>query len=241
MIFNRPKTYFLTVLFIFVASFSFAQSNYFKYSYGFGGGINKSFTDVYEGGVGYTAYGVLDYNLTPFVTLGVEGQYGMVQGGDIVTDRYNRQFVTKYTSFTLNAKVMLGEFVFYDRSEFLYNLRGLYLGVGVGAINNNVTDIVRQRPSWSNDPGYTFPGKDKSVNLHVPINVGFNYFITDGYGYQRYVININAAANYTFGEGLDGYDDPSNKFENFSPDIFNAYTIGFRYMFGTIKAYRKTL
>ncbi|WP_053058427.1 hypothetical protein [Pedobacter sp. BMA] len=241
MILSRLKKSFLPVTFIFVANFTFAQSNYFKYSYGFGGGINKSYTDVYEGSIGYTTYGVFEYNLTPYVTLGLDGQYGMVQGGDIHTDPYNRQFVTKYTSVTLNAKVMMGEYVYYDKSEFLYNLRGLYFGLGVGFINNKVTDVVRQRPSFSNDPGYTFPGKDKSVNLHVPINVGFNYFITDGYGYQRYIININAQANYTFGEGLDGYDDPSNKFKNYSPDIFNAYTIGFRYMFGTIKAYRKTL
>ncbi|WP_440791411.1 hypothetical protein [Pedobacter sp. 22226] len=212
-------------------------------SYGFGGGVNKSYTDVYKGGFGYTAYGVFDYHITPFVTFGLEGQYGMVQGGDIETDPHNRQFVNKYKTLSVNVKLMLGEVVDYDKSEFLYNIRGLYLGLGVGVVNNNITDIVRYKPSWAAyDPGYgPFPGQDKSNNLLVPINFGFNYFINDGYGYMRYIININAQSNFTFGEGLDGYNDSSTKFKNYSPDVYNTYTIGFKYMLGSIKSYRKTL
>ncbi|RBQ05799.1 hypothetical protein [Pedobacter miscanthi] len=243
MIFNLPRATYITILLVFIGSFSFAQSNYFKMSYGFGGGINKSYTDVYKGSYGYTAYGVFDYHITPFVTFGLEGQYGMVQGGDIATDPHNRQFVNQYMAISANAKLMLGELVNYDKSEFLYNMRGLYVGMGVGAIKNKITDIVRYKPSWAAyDPGYgPFPGEDKSINLLVPLNFGFNYFIYDGYGYMRYVININAQSNFTFGEGLDGYNDSSTKFKNYSPDVYNTYTIGFKYMFGTIKSYRKTL
>lgn len=243
MIFNLLKATYLTLLLVFIGSFSFAQSNYFKMSYGFGGGVNKSYTDVYQGSFGYTAYGVFDFHITPFVTFGLEGQYGMVQGGNIETDPHNRQFVNQYTALSANAKLMLGEVVNYDKSEFLYNIRGLYAGLGIGVIKNNITDIVRYKPSWAaNDPGYgPFPGEDKSLNLLVPLNFGFNYFINDGYGYMRYIININAQSNFTFGEGLDGYNDASNKFKNYSPDVYNTYTIGFKYMLGKIKSYRKTL
>ena len=243
MIFNLLRATYITLLLVFIGTFSFAQSNYFKMSYGFGGGINKSYTDVYKGSFGYTAYGVIDYHITPFVTLGLEGQYGRIQGGDIETDPHNRQFINKYTAITANVKLMLGEVADYNKSEFLYNLRGLYVGLGIGVVNNKITDIVRYKPSWAAyDPGYgPFPGKDKSLNMAVPLNLGFNYFISDGYGYMRYVININAQSNYTFGEGLDGYNDSSVKFENYSPDVYNVYTIGFKYMFGTIKSYRKTL
>ncbi|MBB6236967.1 hypothetical protein HDC90_001584 [Pedobacter sp. AK013] len=243
MIFNLLKATYITLLLVFIGSFSFAQSNYFKMSYGFGGGVNKSYTDVYKGSFGYTAYGVFDYYITPFVTLGLEGQYGMVQGGDIETDPHNRQFVNKYTAITANVKLMVGEVVDYNQSEFLYNIRGLYVGLGLGVINNKITDIVRYKPSWAAvDPGYgPFPGKDKSLNMVVPLNFGFNYYINDGYGYMRYVININAQSNFTFGEGLDGYNDSSAKFKNYSPDVYNTYTIGFKYMLGNIKSYRKTL
>jgi len=243
MIFNLRRATYITLLLVSIGSFSFAQSNYFGMSYGFGGGINKSYTDVYKGSYGYTAYGVIDYHVTPFVTLGLEGQLGKVKGGDIETDPHNRQFTNQYMAISANAKLMLGELVNYDRSEFLYNIRGLYAGLGLGVINNNITQIVRYKPSWAAyDPGYgPFPGEDKSLNLLVPINFGFNYYINDGYGYMRYIININAQSNFTFGEGLDGYNDPSSKFKNNSPDVYNTYTIGFKYMFGKIRVYHKTL
>lgn len=227
-----------TIALLLMANFSNAQSNYFKLSWGLGAGPNYSFTDVYKGNWGYTAYGTFDVNLTPFVTAGIEAQYGMVQGGDIDTDPHNRQYINHYTSVTANVKFMLGEFVKYDRSEFLYSIRGLYAGFGVGAIKNNIVDIVRVKPFSNN---YVFPGEDKSINLAVPLNLGINFFINDGYGYTRYVINLNAQSNVTLGEGLDGYNDSSAKFENYSPDIYNTYSVGVKYFFGNIKSYRKTL
>ncbi len=242
MIYNGLKFSLTTIVLLLLANFSIAQSNYFKLSWGLGAGPNYSFTDVIKGSWGYTTYGTLDYNLTPFITAGLEAQYGMVQGGNIETDRYNRQYINHYSSITANVKFMLGEFVNYYKSDFLYSIRGLYAGFGVGAINNKIVDVVRYRPNYSNDPGYgPFPGQDKSLNLAVPLNLGINFFINDGYGYTRYVINLNAQTNVTFGEGLDGYDDPSNKFKNYSPDIYNAYTIGIKYYFGNIMVYRKSL
>lgn len=242
MIYNCLRTTILFVFFLMLAKPSDAQSNYFKWSYGFGAGVNYSKTDVVKGNWGHTFSGVIDYHFTPFITIGLEGQYGIVQGGDIVTDRNNRQFVNKYSAFDANIKFALGEFVDYNKTDFLYNIKGLYAGIGLGVINNNITDIVRYRPSWSNDPGYgPFPGEDKGMNLLVPINLGINFYINDGYGYMRYVINVNAQSNFTFGEGLDGYNDPETKFKNYDPDTYNVYSIGLKYYFGNIKVYRKTL
>lgn len=242
MILSFYKSIKLIIVFTLLANFCFAQSNYFKYAYGAGIGLNKSYTDVYKGGIGFTASGYFDYRITPYVTIGAEAQVGRVKGGSITQDPNNRQFANSYTGLSINSKVMLGELVYYDDSEFLYNLRGLYFGLGIGAINNKITDIVRFRPPFSNDPGYgPFPGKDKSVNLWVPISIGYNLFITDSYGYQRYIIGFNAQSNFTFGEGLDGYNDPSSKFKNNDPDVYNVYSISIKYLFGTIKSYRKTL
>ncbi|PWS28008.1 hypothetical protein DHW03_10635 [Pedobacter yonginense] len=234
----------LLAILLFTAQIVTAQSNYFKLSYGFGVGPNRSYTDVYKGTIGYTAYGVFDFHVSPFATVGLEGQYGKIQGGNINTDPHNRQFANKYTSVTVNGKLMLGEIINYDRSEFLYSIRGLYAGLGVGIINNKMSYIVRYKPNTeAGYPplGYKFAGEDKSMNIVVPISVGYNYYIYDGYGYVRYVINFNAQANYTFGEGLDGYNDPDTKFKNYQPDQYNVYSIGFKYFFGNIKSYRKTL
>ena len=35
--------------------------------------------------------------------------------------------------------------------------------------------------------------------------------------------------------------DPSTKFKNYDPDTYNVYSVGFKYYFGNIKVYRKTL
>ncbi|MFC3561111.1 hypothetical protein [Pedobacter jamesrossensis] len=226
-----------------LAKFSDGQSNYFKWSIGLNGGPNFSRTDVYKGDWGHTIAGSIDYNLTPFVTAGLEAQYGLVQGGDIVTDPHNRQFVNKYSGVNFNMKFMLGEFVDYNKTDFLHKIRGLYLGAGVGAIKNNITDIVRYKPLWAAyDRGYgPFPGEDKSTNFWVPLNLGINFYLNDGWGYMRYVINVNAQSNFTFGEGLDGYNDPETMFKNRDPDTYNVYSIGFKYYFGNVKIYKKTL
>lgn len=239
---NCFKIIFLAVPFLMLAKFSVAQSNYFKWDYGLSVGPNYSKTDVVEGGWGYTIAGTIDHHFTPFITGGLEAQYGMVQGGDFYTDRNNRQFVNQYKAISLNVKFMLGEFINYNKTNFLYNIKGLYIGTGVGAVNNKITDIVRYRPSFSQDPGYgPFPGKDKGTDLLVPFNLGINFYLNDGWGYVRYVINVNAQSNFTFGEGLDGYNDPETKFKNYDPDTYNVYSIGFKYYFGNIKVYRKTL
>lgn len=243
MTFKRLKSTLLTLLFSLLINLCFAQSSYFQWSAGFGGGPNFSRTDVKKGSWGNTLYGEVNYYFTPFVSGTLEAQYGLVQGGNIATDPHNRQFVNQYSGININLKLALGEVVDFRGSKFLDNIKGIYAGFGIGAIKNNITDIVRFKPSWASyDPGYgPFPGKDKSTNLWVPLNLGYNYYIYDGYGYIRYAINFNAQSNFTFGEGLDGYDDTSLKFKNYSPDLYNTYSIGFKYFFGTVGGYHKTL
>ncbi|WP_316848409.1 hypothetical protein [Pedobacter psychrodurus] len=229
-------------MFVSIGSSSFAQSNYFKMSYGFGGGMNRSYTDVYRGDLGKIVYGVFDYHMTPFLTVGLEGQYGRIKGGIKVKDPSGRRFVNKYTAVSANLKVMLGEFINYDKGGFLYNIRGVYLGFGLGAINNNLTNIARYRPTEApSSDSRRFAGEDKSVNLVLPVNLGYNYYIKDSYGYMRYVINVNAQSNFTFGEGLDGYNESGLKSNNNYPDMYNSVTVGFRYMFGTVRSYHKNL
>lgn len=243
MIFKLFRYTILTVIFLLLINFSFAQSNFFKWSAGFGAGPNYSKTDVVKGSWGHTAYGEVNHYLTPFVSLGIEAQYGLVQGGDIRTDPHNRQFVNEYSSLSFNFKIALGELIDFERSVILDNIKGIYGGIGLGAIKNNLTDIVRYKPLWATyDPGYgPFPGMDKTTNLWVPLNLGYNYYIYDGYGYARFAINLNLQSNFTFGEGLDGYDDSSVKFKNYSPDIYNTYSFGFKYFFGNTRIYRRTL
>ena len=47
--------------------------------------------------------------------------------------------------------------------------------------------------------------------------------------------------HFAFGEGLDGYDDPSSKFKNNAIDQYRQITIGFKYFFGNVTSYNKLI
>lgn len=215
-----------------------AQFNELKYTAGFSAGPNRSYTDVQKGTWGHTF--AIDADFYPFryLTVGLEAQAGLVQGGNINTDANNRQFANRYYSGTANAKLMIGRIINPQSSEFLYSIRGLYLGSGVGLIKNHMIEIVRFRPSFSNDPGYgPFPGQDNSINLVIPVNFGINFYIGESGFVSNFIINVNAQSNVTLGEGLDGYDDPTIKFRNKKEDIYNVYSVGLKYIIGKYRYY----
>lgn len=235
------KTFFTACLTLLLYINADAQSNFYKIGIGGGFGATQSFTDVRKHDFGLAGYGVLDYYFTPFISLGIEGQVGEINGGDIRTDPYKRQFINSYKSFTLNAKLFLGEVMEYDRYSFSNYLKGLYLGAGVGVVNNKMKDIVRIKPEKDlTKPLIIYPGKDASNNLLFPINLGINFYFNDDSGYRRYVLNFNYQSSIAIGEGLDGYDDSSIRFKNGNPDIYSFVSVGFRYQFGPVGLYRKT-
>ena len=212
-----------------IGGVSTAQIKELKYVIGINAGANRSYTDVKKGGWGNTFLADFDYFVTPEISIGLEAQYGLVQGGDYFTDLYNRQFSNRYGSLTLNGRAMIVKFLDYERSDFLYSIRGLYAGVGLGVIKNHIISIVRFSPKYPAELGYKpYPGKDDSFNTVVPLNVGYDFNILESGFESRLIINVNAQSNFTFGEGLDGYDSSSGG--SGSPDIFNVYSVGVKYI-----------
>lgn len=214
-----------------------AQSNFYKMTIGGGAGATQSFADLAKQDFGLAGYGTFDYNFTPFLSLGVEGQMGEINGGDVYTDPNYRQFINRYKTFTINGKVSLGALIDYGRTGFSNVIKGLYVGAGAGIVMNKMRFVVREKP----DDGYIFPGLDSSKDLLVPLNLGINFNFADRYGYYKYSLNVNYQSNITLGEGLDGYDDSARRFKNGSPDIYNFFSIGLRYHFGTVGLSTKTL
>ncbi len=232
----------LFISFILLTVTCFGQGNYHKLSLGAGFGPTISYADVREKSQSYGGYGEFLVNLTPFVTTGLEFQIGKVKGGDIVTDPHNRQFVNNYKTFSLNVKAALGQFIDYSRNDFYSAIKGLYVGLGIGAIRNDLGYIVRYKPNTAAQYpplGYEFPGMDKSTNLLMPVNLGINFYFTDNYNEQRYVLNFNYQGNFTFGEGLDGYDDPIGIFKNNGADVYTFLSVGLKYNFGPSRSSRK--
>ncbi len=227
------RKFLLIIIGCFFAINSFAQYNYYRFSGGVGLGINTAFTDLAKIRVNQTIIGAIDYNLTPFASLGLEVQKGTLSAGDSIKDPHFRYFKNGYTSFVVHGKAQLGQFVDFESSNFLYAIRGVYIGTGVGVIMNKMIDIVRVKTRDVSNPNYVFPGEDKSTNLVIPLNTGVNINILDRWGYTRFIFNVNYQMNVTLGEGLDGYKDPKSKgFENKSPDMFGVASVGIKMCFG---------
>lgn len=216
-----------------------AQSNFYKIALGAGAGITKSYTDVAKHDYGLSGYGTFDYFFTPFISLGLEGQMGEINGGDVFTDPHNRQFINRYKAVTLNGKLYLGALMDYRRNTFANTIKGLYVGTGAGLVMNKMRYIVRTKPD--DESGYVFPGKDSSKDLLVPLNIGITFNFMNRDGYYRYGLNFNYQTNITLGEGLDGYDDSPVRFKNGSPDIYTYFSVGLKYHFGQIGLSTKSL
>jgi len=213
----------------------YAQSNFFKLSIGGGTGFTRSYADLYEHNFGEAIYGTADYFITPFLSLGFEAQNGTVKGGQSNLEPSGLRFKNSYRSITANGKVYLGAFIDYQRSTFLEQIKGLYLGAGVGLIQNRNFDLKQSNPNESDRIYKAF-----SREAVLPINLGFNYYLPNKQGYYRYVLNANYQGNITLGEGLDGYDPSTLRFENGNPDVYTYLTLGLKYNFGPIGIAKKT-
>jgi hypothetical protein len=54
-------------------------------------------------------------------------------------------------------------------------------------------------------------------------------------------VDIGYVHNLVFGEGLDGYDDPSNKFKNNATNQYSQIVIGVKFALGNVTSYNKLI
>jgi len=226
-----------SALLIFIARSVPAQSNFYKLSVGAGAGATQSFTEVPRHSFGLAGYGTLDYLFTPFISAGLEIQKGEINGGDYTKDRQSRQFVNSYKAVAVTGKIALGQLM-EDHYRGPANwIRGLYLGSGLGVIQNSTLYTLE---AAANDPNYINVRERTNKDIYLPVNLGINLYLADREGYYRYGFNINYQANITNGEDLDGYDDRKLTFQSGKPDIYTFLSIGLKYNFGTIGLSKKT-
>lgn len=225
----------LTTIFVAFSISAVAQSNFHKLSLGAGYGLTRSYADLPEKNYDQALYGTADFLFTPFLSLGLEVQNGEIKGGWTKRDPYNRQFKNSYRSLTANAKVQLGAFVDYNHSAILNHLKGLYLGAGIGAIQNRNRVLERRVPGAG--PQVYIPFTKEAI---IPLNAGINYYIPDKNGQYRFVVNANYQTTIALGEGLDGYDGQSQRMKAGKPDVYTYMTLGLKYNFGPMGVSSKT-
>jgi hypothetical protein len=237
-----------TLFFIlgFFALFVKAQDsyNFTHYGIGFYGSYNYPYADLKTGNNGKTYAVAGYYNLSPYIPLGLEVQFGKLSGGSIITDPNKRQYENSYKAVIAHGDFAFGEVIDYDGSFFKHLVKDLYVGTGIGVISNNMTFVQRTNlvPSAQYPVGtYTFPGNNSSLNLLVPLRFGFDFKIYDSYAEPFMSINIGYVHNLTWGEGLDGYTDPASGFKNNAPDQYRQIVVGLKFNFGSSVPYTKAI
>lgn len=214
---------------IFIYTGASAQYNFHRFSLGLGVGPNRPFSDVYTNKMAGAATIYSDFYFTPFVIGGAELQLGQLMGGNRVSDKHLREFKNSYKTLMFTGKVALGQLLNYNRRSILNTFKGVYIGSGAGFLFNNMTFVTRIKPDGSN---YEFPGDDSGVNLVIPGTAGIAFNIVDGWDETRYILSVGYQMNLTFGEGMDGFNDPPSKFENNYNDMYSYATINLKYCFG---------
>jgi hypothetical protein len=233
----------------------FAQANFSRIGIGISGGLTSNFTGLTYGlspvrdlagfepvktfaiNKSRVIGGSLDYFFTPFINAGIE--YNNVQLKD-GTDKHNRAFVSTFSSIELRGTVSAGQFIDFSYSPFLYAIRNVNAGIGLGFISgtNNVADYVPG--SISSDPT-PFPrrmhpndlGKSEfSGVIAIPISIGYNVNIYDVYQETKFVIGANYKMNFTTTDDLDGYSDDPRIFDNQNKDVYTSLSISVKYLFG---------
>ncbi len=239
------KKYILFFVAFIAASAVKAQSgyNYAELGVGLEGSYMRGYTNV---PLQFEHAGVavkFIYNYSPYLPIEAEIQKGTLSGGGLTTklDKYGRQFTNNYLAVVVHADFQLGAGIDYEDDWFLNIVKNFYAGTGVGVISNS-NKVQRTNVILANGPlTYVFPGKDNSIDLMIPLRAGYEFKIYNSYNEPSFAIDLGYIHTVAFGEGLDGYNDPSKKFKNNALDQYRQITLGVKYYFGTVVSYNKLI
>jgi len=237
------KQYFTIIPLLILANSLKAQTGYNYYGYGVGFGASASYVRAYTSiPVEYSHFAFsanLAYNYSPYIPIEAEIQIGTLSGGGLSPniDPLGREYVDHYKAFILHTDIQLGALINYENNRFLNIIKNAFIGTGVGLISN--TDEV-QRTSVT-DSSYVFPGTDNSVDIMIPIRLGYEFKIFDQDDEPSAAIAICYIRNFVFGNGINGYYDPSANKLYKGVDNYRQFTISFKYYLGSIVSYKKLI
>ena len=183
------------------------------------------------------------YNYSPYIPITAELQFGTLSGGGLTQnlDKYGRMYTNHFEGLILHGDFQLGEVIDYSESYFNSAIKGFYFGSGAGIIFNSNT-VQRTNVIVANgSTSYIFPGSNSSINITVPLRFGYEFKIFNEYEEPFMSINIGYVHNLVFGEGLDGYDDPSSKFKNNATNQYRQIVVGVKFNFGNVTSYNKVI
>jgi hypothetical protein len=208
----------------------------------------------------------LGYNVTPYVNVVLDFQFGKLSGGYNeyfpkavagisytdpnyltllqalnttynILDPYHLNYTNNYQMLTLNANVQLGEFMDYTPDNFLYrSLKNVYVGTGLGLVFNNISD---NNSRLSPDSTYYIGGEDLSQNVVIPLRIGYQFKVFNNYDMPNILVEFSYQHNWVLGYGLDGYADPLVVIKRF--EQFSGFHAGIKFNFGSVTSYRRPI
>jgi hypothetical protein len=238
------KKIFLLIAFIFSSILVEAQggSTYTPLAVGFGVSSIRGYTNLAKQDNTLAFNGTFTYYATPFIPLTAELQFGHLTGGSTVSDQYGRQYSNNYQAFIVHGEIQLGELIDFSGSRILDVLKDFYAGPGFGILNNNVHNQRTNLYDTGYPVGtYVFPGSDHGINTMASFRAGYEFKFYNEFDEPYLRLDIEYVHNFVYGEGLDGYNDPSSVFKNEHSDSYRQITIGLKYSFGDVKNYMKSI
>lgn len=197
------------ILFIFFSTQAvFAQFSR-PISIGAGAGGTMNFADLGNSDIRFAGHIEVDGLITPFISVGVRGEKGMLSAYG-----WNSDFENRYYAINANAKVRLGQFLslpanysYYSlgASTFSKILANLYIGAGVGVLKNGIDNHIdpAYRESIENIGGEISDNLD-SHQLAIPLSIGLDIPIGRTLYGPRWAININYQQSLLPKDNVDG-------------------------------------
>lgn len=224
----KYKVFTLSILFVAAAYIGRAQIQYIpasihRLSLTVGGGVTNLYGDLKTKVFKPAARGNFDYNFTPFISAGVEGQYGMLAGGDLNVSGKDGGLYSEsnFWAVMANVRAGLGQILPVPQNKFSELVGGIYIGTGIGYVKSDVRSI-KNNSFVMNNGSIRYDAGD----VIIPINLGINADLP----VYRLGINLNFQYNIGTSDALDGYDFHVRT--NTDNDAYSFVSLAVRYYFG---------
>ncbi len=202
------------------------------YSMGFGIGSTKMYGDLKYSNPQPAYIGYFEKNITQSISMGEEIMIGDLSSRDIGTAGHWRS-LNHYTSIDQHLSVELGTLftIFnknYNDNVLLRIAGGIYAGVGIGIINNDVKKIVSTGDVVGSDDTSP-PILKNSTAIFFPLNAGYNLHVPSFLFFKSgFLLNANFQYEDCQSDYIDGYSPPLTKV-NKKNDVFTVMSLGFRF------------
>ena len=211
---------------------------YNKYSVGLNVGYTTMYGDLSQSNPSPAFALSLSQHMNQSVIVGVELMHGTLSS----TEPANKwttglASINQYNGLNVHANMSFNEFLHNPHNVVMKTISHLYVGTGVGIIDNDFTKITDKFKTT--DPATIDPDfKKSSLAMIVPLNLGLNIYMKSFFGYRGAQFNINYQMNYAFSDYVDGYKFSSATTTNKYNDAFSVLSIGFAIYIGHTDEYQ---